>query len=156
VQVQQRADEELVPEDVAAISLAMPATGGNARVQLHAVAGRRLEQMKEVQADGQMSVNRFVARDIEHIKISALPQESSCTFMYLQNCIKAVGPREGSECGGLWIRDGAVPGGIQHDDLLDFSAAARRDVKDDIVADTYRFLDRAFVEGDIEAAQSDI
>ena len=59
VQVQEREDEQLVPEDVAAIPLAMPATGGDTGVQFHAVAGCCLEQMKEVQAHGQMRVIRL-------------------------------------------------------------------------------------------------
>ena len=60
-------DEQLVPEDVAAITLAMPTTGGDAGVQLHAVTGGRLEQVKEVQAHGQMRVIGFVACDIQQI-----------------------------------------------------------------------------------------
>src|SRR5262249_50576987 len=108
--------------------------------------------MKEVQAHGQMRVMPFLARDIDQIQVSALPQVSPYTFMGLQKCIKAVGPLDGSARGGFRIRDGAIPGGIKRDDLLYFSAGARCDVKDDVVANTRRFLDRAFVGGDIEPA----
>src|SRR5215475_13558148 len=101
-----------------------------------------------------MRVIGLVTCDIQQIQVAALPQVSPYTFMGLQKCIEAVGPRDRSARGGFRIRDGAIPGGIKRDDLLDFSAVARRDVKDDVVADTGRFLDEALVNRDIEPAYS--
>ncbi len=49
-QVEQGKDEELVPEDMAPVGLAVPAAGGNPHVEVHGVQGDGLQEMKDVQA----------------------------------------------------------------------------------------------------------
>ena len=47
-------DEELVPEDVATIGLAVKAPGRNADVEIEGIARGGLEQMEDVEVQGQL------------------------------------------------------------------------------------------------------
>ncbi len=51
VQSEEREDEELVPEDVAPVGLAVPAAGGDADVEVDGVFRRGLQQVEHVQVE---------------------------------------------------------------------------------------------------------
>src|ERR1700728_2065019 len=72
--VQERKNEEFVPEDVTAISLAGPATGWNASVQLDHVPRHGLQQVKDLQPDHAVGVVVCFAPHPHEAEITAPPE----------------------------------------------------------------------------------
>jgi hypothetical protein len=68
LEVQEWEDEQLVPEDVAPVGLAVPAAGGNADVQVDGVGRDGLQQVEDVQVqDGLGPLVGAVELDVEPV-----------------------------------------------------------------------------------------
>ena len=123
-------DEHGVPEDVAAVGLAVQATRRDADVEVDAVRGQRLQQVEQVQVQNQ--VRPFTPRES---KIASLPQVVPGKDVARERVGEVGGasyllPRLDSRFG-----DGAVLRGVEGNDLLDGVAASLVQIELDVLAD---------------------
>src|ERR1019366_9434694 len=129
-EVEDREDEQLVPEDVAPVCLAVQAAGRNSRVEVDAVLGDRLQQMKQVQPDDAQCL--VVALDLD---AGPLPEARPGPDVPVEQLVEAPHPGDAAcRCHG-WLTDGAVPGSEDGNHLVDGDRLAAADVDGEIVAD---------------------
>lgn len=112
VQVEVRQDEELVPEDVSAVGLAVQTARRHADVQLRGVRGERLEQVEEVQPQHR-------ARAVRHVQLGVAPQLLPGRAMGVQQGHEVRSAADPVEGGVRRLLDGRVVGGVQGDGLVD-------------------------------------
>ena len=115
VVVEQREDEQLVPEDVAAIGLAVPAAGRDADVEIDRVARGRLQQMEDVHPQDHLDALALV---VEH-HVAAPPQLFPRDLVAAQQVVEVAGPLGRGDGLVQRVRHGAVARGEQRDHLLD-------------------------------------
>ena len=106
-------DEQLVPEDVAAVGLAVQSAGGHADVQLGGVRGEGLQDVEECAAAG--PARRRRGRPVRR-GATAAPRRRRATASRPAKSGARVDAVEG---GVQRVADRRVPGGVQGDGLLD-------------------------------------
>ena len=115
VQVEIGEDEELVPEDVPPVGLAVKAPGRYPDVEVDGIAGCRLQQMEDVEVEGQASL-LAITLDLER---EALPQVVPLADVGVEELGEAALSAVPRARFGQRIADRAVSRGEQADDLLD-------------------------------------
>lgn len=80
---QEREDEQLVPEDVAPVRLAVQAAGGDPDVQVHAVLRHRLQQVEDVEVEDPLHL------DVVDAELAAPPQPAPRERVPFQQGVEA-------------------------------------------------------------------
>ena len=113
VEVVEGVDEQLVPEDVPPVGLAVEAPGGQARVDAEVVGTGRAQQVIDVQA--QHPLGEAVSLDHD---VRLVPQGPPGPGMLLEKLVEAPPLAQRILRGLPWIRNVPVPGGVQAYGLL--------------------------------------
>ena len=114
LEVEEREDEQLVPEDVAPIGLPVPAACRDADVQVEGVGRDGLQQVEDVQVqDGLGPLVGAVELDVE-----AVPEAVPGALVAGQQPGEVLGAGHRQAGVGAALGDGAVPGGVEGDHLL--------------------------------------
>lgn len=142
VQVEEREDEQLVPEDVAPVSLAVKASSGNPDVEVDRVLGDRLEQVEHVEAEDPLG-SLFGVSIEEEASPQVVPSES----VTLQEVVEPLGPVRRLAGGEAALGDGRVPGREEGHDLLHGYGLACRKGEGQLVGHVARFLDQPPLHG---------
>ncbi len=115
---------------MAPVCLAVQAAGRNSRVEVDAVLGDRLQQMKQVQPDDAQCL--VVALDLD---AGPLPEARPGPDVPVEQLVEAPHPGDAAcRCHG-GLTDGAVPGSEDGNHLVDGDRLAAADVDGEIVAD---------------------
>ena len=131
LEVEEREDEHLVPEDVAPVGLPVPAAGRNADIQMDAMGGDGLQQVEDVQVQDRLGpLVRAVQLDVEPVP-EAIPRPLMAGHQS-REARRRPGrlPRVQQALGGY-----AVPGGVQGDDLLHRRRVALLQLEGELVGD---------------------
>ena len=115
LEVEEREDEHLVPEDVAAVGLAVPAARRDADVQVRSCAARRSAADGRCAGAGRSRSTRW------RCPARCRSGSTSCStrrVMASQQPVKSPAPRHREPGVAAALRDRPVPGGVQRDDLL--------------------------------------
>lgn len=128
VQVQVGQDEQLVPEDVAAVGLAVQSARRYAHVQVGGVRREGLEHVEEVQAQD-------AARLAGHLQFGAAPQLAPGGAVRHQQVVEAGSLGHPVDGGLERVTDRRVARGVQGDDLVDGGGAARPGPQGDALGD---------------------
>src|ERR1022692_4530172 len=137
MQVEIGKDEELVPENMTPVGLAMEAAGGYADIEIDGVAGRRLKQMEDVEVQGQ---SRLAAVALEFERES-IPQVVPFADVVIEEHGEGTPAATPRGCFSQWIADRAVPRCEQGNDLLDGDRLKSLDVDGYFVSDEAGFFD---------------
>lgn len=117
VEVEVAQDEELVPEDVAAVGLAVQAPGGYAGVEFGGVRGEGLQDLEEVQAEDEAGL-------VGHVQFGTAPQVAPGGALVGDELVEGGGGAGVLHGGVAGVGDGPVVAGVQGDDLVDDLAVA--------------------------------
>jgi hypothetical protein len=132
-EVEQRKHEQLVPQDVATICLAVQSTRWNTDVEVRSVGGRSLEQVEHVEAQNRQHAGDVVA--VVEPEMEPCPQQSPFPDMIVEHRLEAVQP--GQPTSGLLarLRNGTIAAGEHDDELLHRDRLPHPDHHGDVVAD---------------------
>src|SRR5207344_3322324 len=103
--VEQREDEQLIPEDVSPVRLAVQAASRNPDIEVDGVRGQTLEQMEHVQPQQELRPLASRDRDLE-----PLPQSVPCQTVTLVKLAERVGPDDPRARLVPGVRRSVVPG----------------------------------------------
>ena len=131
VEGQEREDEQLVPEDVAAIGLPVQASGRHADIEVDRVVGDRLQQVEDVEVDDQA---RLFAAVLEP-QLEPLPKVVHADDVRLEQLLEPGRAFERAARLAGRLGDRRIATGVEADDLVDRHRRARIEVDRDLVPD---------------------
>jgi len=140
--VEEREDEQLVPEDVTLVGLAGPATRGHADVEPDRVGRHRLQQVKHVQAQQHLDVQLEAGVRQPDLHLEAAPQVFPCARMGGQQVVEAAGARDCRACHQPALGDGRVARGVERNRLFQHQCCTLREINVEFLPDVTRFLDQ--------------
>src|SRR3954454_18680612 len=144
LKVEVREDEQLIPEDVAPIGLAMPASGRYADIEVGGVRGNGLQQVEDVQVEDR--IGPLVGT--VHIDVEPVPGAEPSAFVSAEQRRKVVGSSHNQVGIVTTLRDGAVAGGVKPGNLLHGYRLALLQLKPEMVGDEGWLIDQHAVRFD--------
>src|SRR4029450_11795216 len=135
-------DEQLIPEDVALVTLAGPAARGHADIEPERVHRNGLQEVKHVPAQQHDGVQLRRVRGF-NVNAEAAPDVSPKTDMRCHQLLETSRARDGFARFQATLRDGVIARTIKGSDLLQYERGALRELDRPFLRDVARFFDHA-------------